>query len=62
MTKLRALREAQGLSRNKLANISGVCILTLQKIEEDRANPRKDTLEDIAKVLGVKWWEIYAEN
>jgi len=51
---LRKLREAKGLSQEKLARLSDVANNTIVKIEAGKnQNPTLDTLKKIAKVLEV---------
>jgi len=53
--KLRKLRQAQGLSQEKLARLADVALNTIVKIETGRnQNPTLDTLKKIAKALNVK--------
>ncbi|OHB17355.1 MAG: hypothetical protein A2734_02925 [Parcubacteria group bacterium RIFCSPHIGHO2_01_FULL_40_30] len=51
---LRKMREAKGLSQEKLARLADVANNTIIKIEgEKNKNPTLDTLKKIAKALGV---------
>jgi transcriptional regulator with XRE-family HTH domain len=51
---LRKMREAKGLSQEKLARLADVANNTIIKIEgEKNKNPTLDTLKKIAKTLGV---------
>lgn len=51
---LRRMREAKGLSQEKLARLADVANNTIIKIEgEKNKNPTLDTLKKIAKALGV---------
>ena len=51
---LRKLREAKGLSQEKLARLADVANNTIIKIEGGKnQNPTLDTLKKIAKALGV---------
>jgi len=53
--KLRKLREARGLSQEKLARLADVALNTIVKIETGKnQNPTLDTLKKIAKALNVK--------
>ena len=49
----RRLRVAAGLSQAELAEAASVTKSTVAAIEQGRANPRLDTLEAIARALGV---------
>ena len=51
---LRKLREAKGLSQEKLARLADVANNTLIKMESgENQNPTLDTLKKVAKALGV---------
>lgn len=51
---LRKMREAKGLSQEKLARLSDVANNTIIKIEAGKnQNPTLDTLKKVAKALGV---------
>ena len=51
---LRKMREARGLSQEKLARLADVANNTIIKIESEKnQNPTLDTLKKIAKALGV---------
>ncbi len=52
--RLRELREARGLSYRKLAQLSGVSLSQIEKIESGFAkDPRVCTLCKLAKALGI---------
>ena len=54
---LRSLRQKQGLTRPQLAERSGITPRTIQRLENEPQQcqkSRKDTLERLAKALGVK--------
>ncbi len=52
--KLRKLREAKGLSQEKLARLADVANNTIIKIEGGKNdNPTLDTLKKIAKALDI---------
>ena len=51
---IKKLREAKGISQEKLARLADVANNTIIKIEgEKNKNPTLDTLKKIAKALGV---------
>jgi len=51
---LRKLRKAKGLSQEKLARLADIANNTIVKIEAGKnKNPTLDTLQKIAKALGV---------
>lgn len=47
-------REASGYSQQKLAELSGLSIATIQNLEAGKGNPTFDVLEQISKVLNFK--------
>ncbi|GMQ56801.1 hypothetical protein AN1V17_11950 [Vallitalea sediminicola] len=51
---IREFRVKQGLSQIELAKKIGISNGYLSEIESYKKSPRVSTLEDIAKVLGVK--------
>jgi len=56
MNKLKEIREQKGLSQKKLAELSGVKLATVQKLDGGINNVNKaqaDTLYKLAKVLEV---------
>ena len=53
MLLLRALREQQGLSLRKLADLSGVHYMNLFKIENGDVDPQLSTLLKLCKALGI---------
>lgn len=48
------LRKKKGISQNKLSRLAGMSRSYLHRLENDLLSPRVDTLERIAKALGVK--------
>ncbi len=51
--RLREVREAKGLSLRALADKSGVAFGAINRIELGKTTPRLETLERLAKALGV---------
>ena len=58
MTRLRELREAEGLSLRKLAVKAGVHYVSLARLEAGLLDPRLSTLLKLCKVLGVTLTEL----
>ncbi len=54
----RRLRVAAGISQAELAAAAAVTKSTVAAIEQGRANPRLDTLEAIARALGIEVAEL----
>jgi transcriptional regulator with XRE-family HTH domain len=51
--RLRALREKKGLSLRALADKAGITFASINRIELGKTSPRFETLEKLAKALGV---------
>ena len=58
MPTIRELRESKKMTREQLAVRAQVSMFTISRLETGRNIPRYNTLEAIAKVLGVKPSEI----
>src|SRR5689334_14969500 len=52
--RIRATRKAAGLTQAELAEAVGVEPESINRIENAKLNPSRDTLQKVAKVLGVK--------
>lgn len=50
--RLRALREAQGLTRRSLEDATGISQRQIGYLENDQKEPRLETLQALAKALG----------
>lgn len=59
MLKIRALREAAGLSQSELARQMGVAQPSVLLWEQGRNYPTADKLPRLAQVLGVEISELY---
>ena len=62
MDRLRALREARGLSQFGLAAAAGVSPSTVYKYERDPTSVLPDILAKLAAALGVNAHELLAET
>ncbi len=51
--RLRQVREAKRLSLRVLADKAGVTFAAINRIEQAKTSPRLETLERLAKALGV---------
>lgn len=49
--RIKELREKKGLSQEELANLSGLSLRTIQRIERNETNPLGDTKRKILKIL-----------
>lgn len=56
------LRNAKGLTTNKLANLAGVSQSHLREIELGKRNPTVETLSYFCDVLGVSLSDFFAET
>ena len=55
---LKAYRKAAGYNQEQFAALCGISRQSLHKHELDRANPTRSTLENYARVLGVRRTDI----
>ena len=62
MTRLRVIREGQGVSLRGLKKTSGVAVATLARIEAGGYDPRLSTLRKLAKALCVTVAELIGER
>ena len=51
--RIKYFRASKGLSQKKLAKMTGLGRATISRLERGEANARTDTLEKIARALGV---------
>jgi transcriptional regulator with XRE-family HTH domain len=58
---LRELREARGLSQEKLADKAGVSYSMISLIESHKSAGSPDTLEALAKALGLELGDLFTE-
>ena len=56
---IRALRNAKGLSQEKLAELADMGVAWLRESEHDCANVTRDVLDRIACALDVPVWALY---
>lgn len=63
MLNLSGIRNACGISQEKLAEIIGAKRETIAKIESGKSEPTPSTMQAIAKVLHIKnWWEVWTPD
>lgn len=61
--RLAAAREAAGLSVNDLARRAGVAVASVRGWEDDQSEPRANTLQRVAGILGVSiMWLLAGEG
>lgn len=51
---IRTIRKQKGISQQKLADLSGIGIASIQRIEYGQFTPKKETVHKIAKALEVE--------
>ena len=59
--KIRALRKGKKMSLAELSNLSGVALATLSRVETGRMMGTIESHMSIAKTLGIRLAELYAE-
>ncbi|HYD54116.1 MAG TPA: helix-turn-helix transcriptional regulator [Gemmatimonadaceae bacterium] len=57
---LRELREAAGLTQDRLADLTGITAVYASELESGRRNPSYLVLSRILRALGVTWTELGA--
>ncbi len=58
MPSLRELREARLFTQDDLAQLAGLVVVTINRVEKGRQKPRFSTIRKLAKALGVPPGEI----
>lgn len=58
-SRIRSLREAQGLTQEKLAEVMDINSKYLSNIERGKENPTLDMLIKFADALKVEMWEMF---
>ena len=62
-TRLKNLREGKGLTKYRLAKLSGISQTYIYRIEQGEIkNPRRDTLQALAKGLGITLAQLIGET
>lgn len=57
---IRKLRQEKGISQDRLSKMADLALNTVVKIEtEESSNPTVETLEKIAKALGIPMKELF---
>ena len=59
---LKQLREQAGMTRYRLAQLSGISKEGVSKLEEAGSDPKLSTLAKLAKALGVHIWELLPDK
>ena len=60
-SRIKAKREALGLSRNEVAKICGMSYSTVQRVEDGKSNARVSTLVALAVVLDISNADLYKD-
>jgi len=58
----RDIRIKKGFTQSHIAELSGVDVTTINKIELGTRNPHPDTAKRIADVLGFEWTRFYESD
>ena len=59
---IRRLRRARNLTQDELAELLGISVISLSRMENNRAWPRKDVFQNMVKVLNARPFEFFLEN
>ena len=59
MTKLKALRDEQGLTQRDIANLTGMSIKSYQLYEAGKRKPSYKNLKALAEVLGTTMDQLF---
>jgi len=60
--KIKQLRLKKGLTQKQLGAICEMADSAIRRYENNRANPKVETIKKIAEALGVDYWEIIGFN
>jgi len=60
--QLKKVREAQGMTKEELANKADISRSQIYRIETGKINPRLTTITLIAETLGMEVWELLKKN
>lgn len=59
--KIKKLRISKDLSQQKLAELSGLSLRTIQRIEKDQVKPTSDTISRLSEALNINITEVFSE-
>jgi transcriptional regulator with XRE-family HTH domain len=62
LARLRAIRDAQFMTQDELAERSGVHQVTISRIEQGDVEPRYKTIKRLAAALGVEPGELVGDS
>ncbi len=60
--KIKQLRLKKGLTQKQLGDICEMADSAIRRYENNRANPKIETIQKIAEALDVDYWEIIGFN
>ena len=60
--KLKAAREAAGLSQSELARRVGISHAAINMVERGKSGMKPDTFQEVVKVLGCEWVDLLADQ
>jgi transcriptional regulator with XRE-family HTH domain len=61
-THLRRLREQKGMTRYRLAKLSGISSEGVSKLERPGSDPKLSTLYKVAAALGITIWDLLPDQ
>lgn len=61
-SRVRQLRKDRKLSQQKLADISGLAVRTISKIERGKMNPSYEVLSILVSVLGISFDSLFTSS
>lgn len=60
--RIRYIRKSNNMTQKTLGEISGIAEPTIRRYELGKLNPKRETLQKIAKALGVHWLDLAGDN
>jgi len=60
--KIRAERQKAGLTQKQLGELCGIAEPTIRRYELDKLNPKRETLQKIAKPLGIHYLDLCSDE
>lgn len=59
---IREARKKAGFTQKQLGELCGIAEPTIRRYELNKLNPKRETLQKIAKPLGVHWYELVTDS
>lgn len=60
--RIRNARQTKNKTQKQLGELAGIAEPTIRRYELGKLNPKKETLEKIAKALGVHWLDLIGDD